>query len=678
MDIPPHISTARLDKLVEECIAKTQSYFEETQNQEGYWWGELESNPTMEAEYIMLTRFLNSDEGDRISLIANDIRQRQGLDGSWGMYYHAPGDLSTSIECYFALKLAGDLVDETHMVAAKEFILSKGGVACSRIFTKIWLALFKQWDWKGTPVMPPEMFLLPRWAPFNIYNWSSWARATIVPMLVILSSRPSVDLPREMDIKELYVESPDKTNHGLLLRNKAWLSYEKTFLLVDKFLRLFQRAPINPFRSMAIKRIEQWILDHQESDGSWGGIQPPWVYSLLALYSLGYTLDHPVVAKGLAGLRSHWSLLSDDSQSMRVQACLSPSWDTSLALIGLLDSGFPNNSPIIQKAVRWILRKEIRTRGDWAVKSPHLKPGGWSFEFDNQIYPDIDDISTVVMALNMARLDDAAKDKQRKEAVNRAVEWVIGMQSSNGGWAAFDKNNTSRIISKLPFSDFGELVDPPSVDVTAHLLEMFGRIGWTDNQPEIMKAINYVKLQQEKDGPWFGRWGVNYIYGTGSVLPALRAIGFDMSDPLVKKATEWLIAHQNPDGGWGETCASYVNRSLRGVGTSTASQTSWAIIALLAAGLHNELSVQDGLSYLVSNQNVNGTWDEPEFTGCGFPGYGTGDQPSNYSEKQPIDWQGEELGAGFMINYHLYRNYFPLWAMGRYQVTKKIEALSSF
>ncbi len=659
-------SVTVLRRQVAKAVRRTQEYFLSTQHADGYWWGELESNPTMEAEYLMLTYFLDSDEGERWRLVAEDIRRRQREDGSWAMYYGAPGDLSTSVECYFALKLMGEPADAPMMQRAREFILSKGGVPRVRVFTKIWLALFGQWEWAGTPAMPPELMLLPTWAPFNIYRFSSWGRATVVPMLVLLTQHPQKSIPADRAIDELYPMPRFQVDYRLPRRSHSWLSLEGLFWAVDRGLKWYERLPWKPLRQRALRRAEEWIVDHQEADGSWGGIQPPWVYSLMALRQLGYSNDHPVMAKGLDGFRQAWSKPSDDGASLRVQACLSPVWDTCLAMLGLLDSGLAPDHPALQRTARWLLREEIRVKGDWAVQAPQVEPSGWAFEFENDMYSDIDDTSIVVMDLDLVRLSTPEEEEQRKAAVRRAVSWILGVQSSNGAWAAFDKDNTDKLVARLPFSDFGEVLDPPSVDVTAHILEMFGRMGYDSYYGPARQALKYVREEQEPDGCWFGRWGVNYVYGTGAVLPALQALGEDMAQPYVRRAVEWLLDHQNDDGGWGESCASYVDPSLRGQGESTASQTAWALIGLMAAGEADHPGAHRGLAYLVSTQREDGTWDEPQFTGCGFPGYGIGDQPDRYRQPGDPTWQGLELGAGFMINYHLYRNYFPLWALGRY------------
>ncbi|MCE2458355.1 MAG: squalene--hopene cyclase [Dehalococcoidia bacterium] len=655
-----------------EALVRTQQYFFRSQCEDGYWWGELESNPTMEAEYVMLTHFMGSDEGDRIPRIAEDIRRRQSPDGSWRMYYGAPGDLSTSIECYFALKLVGDSSDEPHMAKARDFILRRGGVPKARVFTKIWLALFGQWDWKGTPAMPPDMMLLPKWAPFNIYRFASWARATIVPMTVILTLHPTRPPPERSWIMELYPEGPVTFS---ISRWKAKpFSLKGWFLVLDRVARIYRNLPFMPGRERAIKAAVDWIISHQEADGSWAGIQPPWVYSLIALSALGYPLDYPVISKGLEAFRKNWSLPSGDGAALRVQACLSPVWDTCLAMRGLIDSGVSSSHPVIQRAAAWLIQEEIRVKGDWAVYRPHLEPSGWAFEFDNVHYPDIDDSAIVVTDLAFTRMGDEYGELARVAAVERAVKWLTGMQCSNGGWAAFDWNNDSDELAQIPFADFGELLDPPSVDVTAHVLEMYAALGYSIEHPAVRRGLSYIWEQQEHDGPWFGRWGVNYIYGTGAVLPALEALGVDMTEPRVRRAVEWILAHQNTDGGWGETCVSYADPSLRGQGESTPSQTSWALMALLAAGEARDGAVVRGVEYLLERQQEDGTWIEPQFTGCGFPGYGPGVRPEEYEPLDGANSQGPEMSAAFMINYHLYRNYFPLSALGRYAKSMQVES----
>jgi len=624
---------------IDEAIKRAQDYLLRIQYPEGYWWGELESNVTITAEYLLLTHFLGADAPARWQKIVNYLKNQQLADGSWNIYYAGPGDLNATIEAYFALKLAGVSKDEPFMQRAKEFILAKGGVPKARIFTKIWLALFGQYPWEALPVMPPEMMFLPSWFPFNIYEFSSWARATIVPMLIILTKKPIFPLPKQAGLDELYL--PKERDYSLPKSPKR-LSWRNFFLLIDKLFRLYEMFPWKLGRQRAIKRVERWILEHQEADGSWGGIQPPWVYSLIALKCLGYSLDHPVMAKGLKGFEG---FAIETKDTWRVQSCLSPVWDTALAMIALLDSGIAPDHPALVKAARWLLKEQILTGGDWQVKC-RGEPGGWAFEFENDLYPDTDDTALVMIALLRTKLPE---EKAKKEALERGLNWLIAMQSRNGGWGSFDKDNTKHFVTQIPFCDFGETIDPPSVDVTAHILELLGWLGVA--RPHIRRALDYIKREQEPDGCWFGRWGVNYIYGTGAVLPALKAIGEDMNQDYIQRAANWLVEHQNIDGGWGESCASYEDPDLRGQGPSTASQTAWALLALLAAGQLNT-QVGRGIRYLIETQQEDGSWLENYFTGTGFP-------------------------KDFFIKYHLYRNYFPLMALGRYRVARKEGDLNS-
>lgn len=607
---------------VEQAVERAKRYLLRVQYPQGYWWGELESNVTITAEYLLLTHFLGAKDEIRWQKIVNYLKSKQLPDGSWSIWYGGPGDLSTTIEAYFAMKLAG-VTDERCMRKAREFILANGGIPKARVFTKIWLALFGQWRWDDLPMMPPEIMFLPGWFPFNIYEFASWARATIVPLTVVLAKRPLCEIPKWAKLDELPNENENPPK-----KPGFWGSF---FHLIDKILRLYEKLPYKPWRRQAIKVAERWIVGHQEADGSWGGIQPPWVYSLIALKALGYPPDHPVMQKGLEGFEG---FAIEDKDKFRLQACVSPVWDTCLAMIALLEGGLEPNHPALVRAGRWLLKEQITSGGDWQVKV-RSSPGGWAFEFENDLYPDVDDTAMVMLALLRGELEG------KEKALNLGLEWILSMQSRNGGWASFDRDNTKHFITKIPFADFGEVIDPPSVDVTAHVLELLGHLGYDKNFKPIRKALSYIRKEQEPDGSWFGRWGVNYIYGTGAVLSALRAIGEDMGRGYIRKAARWLIEHQNQDGGWGESCASYKDPSLKGQGPSTASQTAWALLGLLTAGEAENPAVEHGVQYLVKTQREDGSWDEPYFTGTGFPG-------------------------DFMINYHLYRNYFPLMALGRY------------
>jgi squalene-hopene/tetraprenyl-beta-curcumene cyclase len=589
----------------------------------------------MAAEYLLLTHFLGAADRHRWDKVVSYLRRQQLPDGTWSIYYGGPSDLNATVEAYFALKPAGVSPEEPAMDKARQFTLSQGGVPKVRIFTKIWLALFGQWDWRGVPVLPPEFVLLPSWFAINIYEFASWARATIVPMLIILTRRPVCPIPGEARIDELYPTPRDQVDYSLPKSTKL-LSWKTFFLTTDKFLRFYERWGWKPFRCRATLAAEKWVVEHQEADGSWGGIQPPWVYSLIALKLLGYPLDHPLMAKGLQGFEG---FAIEDEETFNPQACLSPVWDACLAMNALLDSGLPPDHPALVKAARWLLKEQIFSGGDWQVKNRKGPPGGWAFEFANDLYPDTDDTAEVMIALLSTQIPEEA---QKRQALERGLQWLLSMQSKNGGWGSFDVNNTRRLITQIPFCDFGEVIDPPSEDVTAHIVELLGRLGYDKTFPPVRRALAYLRREQQPDGSWFGRWGVNYVYGTGAVLPALQAVGEDMGQDYVRTALRWLIEHQNEDGGWGETCASYADPALRGKGPSTASQTAWALLGLLAGGQGASEAALRGINYLLESQAEDGSWDEPHFTGTGFP-------------------------RDFFINYHLYRNYFPLQALGRYR-----------
>ena len=634
------LTSDRLAATVDEAVRRSQEYFLRIQHADGYWWGELESNVCMAAEYLLLTHFLGAADEGRWRKIATYLRRQQRSDGTWVVSYGGPPDLNATVEAYFALKLAGASADEPYMRKAREFILSAGGVPKVRIFTKIWLALFGQWDWRGVPVLPPELVFLPHWFPLNIYDFASWARATVVAMLVVLNRRPVCPIPEWARIDELYPAPRDRIAYSLP-RPKGALSWKRFFHAMDGLLRRYERVALRPLRDAAYQAAELWIVGHQEADGSWGGIQPPWVYSLIALKALGYPLDHPVMQKGLAGFAGVWAV--EDDEIFNPQACLSPVWDTALAMIGLLDSGLPLDHPALVRAGRWLLQEQVLTGGDWQVKAKGVEPGGWAFEFENDLYPDIDDTAEVLIALARTRLPD---EKRKRRALERGRRWLLGMQSRNGGWGSFDKDNTQRLVTQIPFCDFGEVIDYPTEDVTAHIVEALALLG-DGASPAVQRALRYLQDEQQRDGSWWGRWGVNYVYGTGAVLPTLRAAGEDMSQPYVQRAVRWLTERQNEDGGWGESCATYADPGLAGRGPSTASQTAWALLGLLAAEPEQQDSlmqnaIERGVRYLVETQEEDGQWEEPYFTGTGFP-------------------------RDFFIKYHLYRNYWPLTALGRYR-----------
>jgi squalene-hopene/tetraprenyl-beta-curcumene cyclase len=605
------------------ALERGRAHLRSLQDARGWWKGELETNVTMDAEDILLREFLGIREPAATERSAAWIRSQQRDDGSWSNFYGGPGDLSTTIEAYVALRLAGDRPDAAHMRSASLFTRSAGGLEQARVFTHIWLALFGAWPWKHVPELPPELMLLPSRAPLSIYDFACWARQTVVALSIVLAVRPTRALPFKLD--ELRGPHPWKRPRGHTTTTRA-------LALADRALALYGRRAVRPLREAALVRAERWIVRRQEADGSWGGIQPPWVYSLIALHLRGYPLEHPVIRAGLAGLER---FTVEEETSRRLEACQSPVWDTALAMVALADAGAPADDPALVRAADWLIDEQVLLDGDWSVRRPGLRAGGWSFEFDNDYYPDVDDTAEVVLAL--LRVSHPDSDRVAA-AIERAVDWLEGMQDSGGGWGAFDAANTKRMLRDLPFCDFGEVIDPPSADVTAHALEMLAALGRADSDAA-RRGLAWLSAEQEPEGSWFGRWGVNHVYGTGAAVPALVAAGVPIDDERIRRAVRWLEDHQNPDGGWGEDPRSYVDASAIGRGTSTASQTAWALLALHAAG-ERSLAVRRGVRFLVGSQRDDGGWDEPEYTGTGFPG-------------------------DFYINYHLYRLVFPIMALAR-------------
>ncbi len=621
----------RMMGTIRQAIQRTQDFLLARQHPAGYWLGELESDVSVSAGYIPLTRFMGVPDPRREGKVVQFLRQTQRADGSWSAYPGGEGSLDVSVQAYFALKLAGVPAGEPFMQRAREFILAQGGAAATHTFTQTMLAPFGQFDWGRLPTLPPEIMLLPHTFPLTIYDFASWARATIVALSILMVRQPVHPLSEQEGIGELYEGAAPPSPR----RAYDLLSWERFFLGLDRLLKGWERLPWKPGRERALRKAERWVVAHQEADGSWGGIMLPWVYSLFALKSLGYANDHPVIARGLAGLED---FIVEDEETLRLQPAVSPVWDTALTLLALRDSGLAPDHPALRRAGRWLLSKQVLTGGDWQVKNPHLAPGGWAFEFENNFYPDIDDSVVVPMALQAVELPE---EGAKAQAIERAARWVQGMQCRDGGWAAFDVDNDKEILAHIPFADFMTPLDPTSVDVTAHVVELWGRLGRRRDDPTMRRALRYLYGQQEEDGAWFGRWGVNYLYGTAAALTALQQAGEGMDREPVRKAVRWLEKHQNPDGGWGETCRSYEDPGLRGSGPSTASQTAWALLGLLAAGAQGP-AVSRGIEYLLRTQRSDGGWDEEAFTGTGFP-------------------------RAFYLRYHLYPIYFPLMALGRFE-----------
>ncbi len=612
------VTADRRTGAAEQSLDRATRHLLGLQHEGGWWKGELETNVTIDSEDLFMRHYLGLLEARQAAASAAWIRSRQRPDGSWATYFGGPGDLSTSVEAYVALRLAGDPADAAHMRSASEFVREAGGVAGSRVFTRMWLSLLGLWSWAAVPTLPPEQILLPVRAPLSIYSFGCWARQTIVALSIVTALRPSRQVAFGIDeLRGAALPPAPQTD--------AW---GRAFGVLDRACHAYGRRPWGTLRRRALRTAERWVVERQERDGSWGGIQPPWVWSIIGLHALGYELDHPVIARALAGLDA---FTIDDEHGRRVEACQSPVWDTALSVIALLDAGISASDPAVVRACEWLVAQEGSTRGDWAVRRPELTTGGFPFEFANENYPDVDDTAVVALALRRAGYDPTG-------AVTRGLEWMLGMQSRSGGFGAFDVDNESSLCSRLAFCDFGAVTDPPSADVTAHVVETLAFEGRAGEQAAV-RALGWLLAEQERDGSWFGRWGANYVYGTGSVLPALAALGLEGHES-VRAAVRWLERVQNPGGGFGEDLRSYRDRTWSGRGASTASQTAWALLGLEAAGEGDGETARGAVSWLVETQLPTGGWDEPYFTGTGFPG-------------------------DFYLNYHLYRDVFPVMALGR-------------
>lgn len=639
-------SGAHLEKLA-AAIDRSQNYLLSLQQPQGYWWAELESNVTITAEVLLLHKIWGTDTIRPLHKIEQYLRSQQRPHGGWELFYGDGGELSTSIEAYMGLRLLGVPASDPALQKAREFILSRGGISKSRIFTKFHLALIGCYDWRGIPSIPPALMLLPDNFPVTIYEMSSWARGSTVPLLIVFDRQPVYPMTPAFNLDELYVEGRDRVKFELP-RAGDWTDL---FVYLDDAFKLAQNLNLMPFREEGLAAAEKWVLERQEATGDWGGIIPAMLNSLLALRVLGYSPSDPIVERGLRAV-DNFSMQTEDQYW--VQPCVSPVWDTALVMRALVDSGLNPDHPALQRGGDWLLEKQILDYGDWAVKNRQGKPGAWAFEFDNRFYPDVDDSAVVVMALQAVKLQN---EPLKQQAIVRAVEWIGTMQCRPGGWAAFDLNNDQDWLNAIPYGDLKAMIDPNTADVTARVLEMLGKLRHSsqsavaDLSPAaIDRALAYLRSEQEPEGCWFGRWGVNYIYGTSGVLAALALIAPQTHRREIERGAAWLAGCQNQDGGWGETCFSYNDPKLKGQGDSTASQTAWALIGLIAAqeatGVDYGAVLDRGAEYLIRTQRPDGTWNEDYFTGTGFP-------------------------CHFYLKYHLYQQHFSLTALGRYQALKQ-------
>lgn len=598
---------------------------------DGHWLGELQGDTILESEYILLMAFLGREREEKVAKTAKYLLSQQLPEGGWNNYPEGPPDLSVTVKGYFALKLTGHNPQADFMVRARELIRSLGGAACCNSFTKFYLALLGQFPYDNCAAVPPEMMFLPRWAYFNIYAMSSWTRTIVIPLSIFFAFKPVRHLPENLGIRELFLEPPEKPlwPHPPTRKLFTWTNF---FLGLDYLIKRLGRWEPCWLRARAVERAKKWMLERFADSDGLGAIFPPMIYTVISLRCLGHGDDSPQMKWALQQLED---LMIEEGETIRLQPCFSPVWDTALTLIGLADGGVSSEAAAVAKGVRWLLDREVRRRGDWSLANPHLEPGGWFFEYRNGFYPDTDDTAMVLMAM-------ARSEVTTNPAVKRGLAWLWGMQNDDGGWAAFDRNINRQILTKVPFADHNAMLDPSCPDITARVLEALGHFGSRVGQRKVDRAIEFLKETQTPDGSWIGRWGVNYIYGTWQVLTGLRRIGYDMRLPMVRRAIAWLKSVQQPSGAWGETCRSYDDPSLAGKGTPTASQTAWALLGLLAAGEARTIEVETGIDFLLGTQLPDGSWKEEPFTGTGFP-------------------------KVFYLKYHMYSLYFPLMALARYR-----------
>ncbi len=610
------------------------------QNREdGYWHAPLKADTTCTSDTIMLLNFLGRGGSVKVRKMANYILNQQLEDGGWPIFKNGPADISATVKAYWALKLAGHAPHEPRMAAARKKIKELGGIHKVNTYTKFYMALFGQYDWRGVPTIPPELMLFPKWFYFNIYEMSSWTRAIVVPLSIVWAFQPAIPCPAHATLDELFPDSRRFVPLKDVMPKQPFFSWTNFFLLWDNALKAIEGHGGHWIRVWALRLAEDWMLRHlQDSDGI-GAIYPPIVNTVMAMKCLGYPDTDPRLVEQLQVLdRLEWP----EDGAVNVAPCHAPVWDTAISVIALAECGVDRRHPAMVSAARWLISQEIKIKGDWAVTNPQGTPGGWAFEFRNPFYADIDDSAMVMLALRHVHLEEPLS-REREKACLRGLNWLLSMQSSSGGWAAFDKENVKAILTKIPFADHNAMIDPPTADITARVLELLGYVGYDRAYALVERAVRFLRREQEADGSWYGRWGVNYIYGTWQVLRGLSAIGEDMRQPYIQKAAEWLKSVQREDGGWGETCLTYEDPAQKGRGPSTPSQTAWAVMGLLAAGVSDE-SVHRGIDYLVRTQKEDGTWDENEATGTGFP-------------------------KVYYLEYTMYRQYFPLQALGVFQKT---------
>ncbi len=630
-DEPTPPPAARLQFECSSALARGRQYLLSIQEPDGHWHGELEGDTILESEYILAMHFIGRSGEQRVRKAANYLVEKALPEGGWAIYPGGPAEVSASAKAYFVLKLLGHDFHAPYMRKARQAICSMGGLAATNSFTRLYLAVFGQVPWERCPAVPPELILLPDWFPVNVYGMSSWTRAIVIPLSVIWAKKPHCPVPDHARITELWIDRPPRYASGSVL-------WRRFFLGIDASLRFAERHRLQPWRSMALRACEQWMIRHFEKSDGIGAIFPPIINSIIALRCLGYPVDHPLTRGQIRELEK---LEIEEKDTLRVAPCFSPVWDTALTMVSLSESGLEPGHPALRRAAEWILDREVRSVGDWKINNPEGKPGGWYFEYANEFYPDVDDSFQVLHALSRVGFPEESAQRSKDAAMERALQWVLSMQNRDGGWASFDKGCDRAFLTQIPFADHNAMIDPSTSDITARGLETLHSLGFHRGHPSVRRAISFLYREQESDGSWFGRWGCNYIYGTWLALCGLQRMGEDMRQPRLQKAAAWLRSVQNADGGWGESLHSYEDASSKGKGASTASQTAWALMGIMAAGDTSSPSVYRGVEYLIRTQQEDGSWKEVNWTATGFP-------------------------RVFYLLYHLYATYFPVQALGRF------------
>jgi squalene-hopene/tetraprenyl-beta-curcumene cyclase len=617
---------------VEQAVGRAVNWFVSAQHRDGYWWGELEADTTLESDYILYLHVLGEQKSHKIAKLAKYIRARQLPDGGWNIFHGGPSELNATVKAWVALRLAGDAASAPHLERARRKIHELGGLESTNSYVRFYFAMVGLIDWKMVPAIPPELMLLPGWFVLNLYEMSSWTRGIVIPLAIVYAHKPAWRLPDGITVDELF-RQPGARPPSLKWDGRV-VCWKNLFLGLDRCLKFYNGLPWKPFRRVALERARRWMLERLERSEGLGTIYPAMMNSIFALLAESGDTTDPLLAREIGHLERYEI---EERGSIRVQPCISPVWDTAIAMVSLEEAGLDPSHASLLAASRWLVANQILGPGDWQVKNSKAEPGGWAFEFRNDFYPDVDDTAFVLMALS--RVSDP-NPAPLDRAMRRGLAWLVSMQNRDGGWGAFDHENNLDFLNNIPFADHNAMLDPSTADVTARALECLGHMGWPATHPIVMRAYEFLKREQERDGSWFGRWGVNYVYGTSGVLRGLEASGLRGSTESARGA-DWLRRVQNPDGGFGETILSYYDPALRAKGKSTASQTAWGVIGLLAAVDSSDSAVTRAVDWLISHQNDDGTWDEDDFTGTGFP-------------------------KVFYLKYHLYRNSFPLYALARY------------